>query len=76
MNWRKGGFKSTTKVEGVEANYTWTVEEICSFIYVYDAWVKNYRISASYNKAKYVVSMNLPYLKVKNGKSYSGITHK
>lgn len=70
------GFKSTTKVEGVEANYTWTVEEICSFIYVYDARVKNYRISASYNKAKYVVSMNLPYLKVKNGKSYSGITHK
>lgn len=69
-------FKRTTKVDDVQANYTWIVEEICSFIYVYDARVKNYAIGASYNKAKYTVAVNIPYIKVKNGKRYSGITQK
>ncbi|MCM1256738.1 MAG: hypothetical protein NC307_02675 [Roseburia sp.] len=41
--------KRTTKVEDVQANYTWTVEEVCSFIYVYDTRVKNYVIGASLN---------------------------
>lgn len=68
-----GKFNDTTKVEGIEANYTWVTEEICSFVYVYDARIKNYVIGASYNKAKYVVAMNIPYFKIKNGKRYSGI---
>lgn len=68
------GFEKTTKVQGVEANYTWAVDEICSFIYVYDKRVKNYAIGASYNKAHYVVTVNIPYLKIKNGKKYSDIS--
>ncbi len=71
-----GGLKKTSQIEKVKVNYTWSVEEICSFIYVYDKRVKNYGIGVSYNKAKYIVAMDIPNLKVKNGKRYSNIEQK
>lgn len=70
------GFAQTTVIEGISANYTWTVDETCSFIYVYDSRVRNYVIGASYNKARSVVAVNIPYFKVKNGKRYSTILQK
>ena len=71
-----GGLKKTTQIEKVKVNYTWSVEEVCSFIYIHDKRVRNYGIGASYNKAKYIVAMNIPNLKVKNGKRYSDIEQK
>lgn len=68
--------KETTKIDDVKANYTWTVQEICSFIYIYDKDIKNYRIGASYNKAKYIVAASIPQFKLPNGKIHSDIIQK
>lgn len=61
------------RFEGEAVTYSWSVEEICSFIYVYDDKENQYTPAASYNKAKYIVGLSIPYAKEKNGKYYSGL---
>lgn len=64
------------KFEGDFVTYLWSIEEICSFIFVYDAREESYSIAANYNKAKHIVSMMIPYAKEKNGKYYHNIIQK
>ena len=60
------GVSTSTTVTNVQANYTWSLAEDCSWIYVSNQGEDNYKLSGRYHKASVGISVATPTLVVNN----------